>query len=46
MRKRTIKKYGNTYVIPLSRNDMDDLGLKEGDDVDIEDIIKLNGKKK
>lgn len=44
MRKREIKKYGNTFVIKLSPNDLEDLNLKEGDFVDIEEIIKVKEK--
>lgn len=39
MRLRTIKKYGNTFVIRLTRADIKDLELKEGDEVNIEDFI-------
>lgn len=41
MRKRQIKKYGNTYLIKLSPDDMGDFDLNENDFVDIEDIIKI-----
>lgn len=49
MRKRKIRKYGNTFVIPLTAVDMQDLGYEEGDEIDIEDLVILNkkgGKKK
>ena len=38
MRKRTIKKYGNTWIIKLEPSDVKDFKLKEGDVVDIEDL--------
>jgi hypothetical protein len=38
MRKRTIKKYGNTWVIKLETSDVKDFGLIEGDIVDIDDL--------
>lgn len=41
MRVRQIKKYGNTFVIKLSPNDLEDLNLKINDSVDIDKIIKL-----
>ena len=41
MRIREIKKYGNTYVIKLSPDDLKDLNLKENDSVDIDKIIKI-----
>lgn len=44
MRIRKIKKYGNTFVIPLTSMDMKDLGYKEGDEIDIEDLVILNKK--
>ena len=46
MRKRTIRKYGNTFIIPLSTVDMKDFELEVGDEVDIEDLLVLNNKKK
>ncbi len=39
MRNRTIKKYGNTWVIKLETIDIEDFGIIEGDKVDIEDIF-------
>lgn len=48
-RLRPIKKYGNTWVITLTSPDVNDLGLKEGDMVDIEDMVvnkKEEAKKK
>lgn len=38
MRKREIKKYGNTWVIKLDTTDVNDFGLVEGDIVDIDDL--------
>ena len=46
MRYRTIKKYGNTFVITLSVADVKDFDLKIGDEVDIEDMIKNKKKRK
>ena len=40
MRKRTIKKYGNTWVIKLESSDVKDFNLKEGDVVDIEESME------
>ena len=39
-RYRQVKKYGNSFVIKLIRTDIDDLNLKEGDWIDVEDAIK------
>jgi hypothetical protein len=44
MRKRTIKKYGNTWVIKLESFDVKDFGLIEGDIVDIDDLNLLEEK--
>ena len=41
MRTRQIKQYGNTYVIKLSPSDLNDLGLKLDDFVNIDDIVKV-----
>lgn len=38
-RIRAIKKYGNTYIIPLTSIDMKDFELKEGDRFDIETML-------
>ena len=46
MRIRVLRKYGNTFVIPLTSIDMKDLELKEGDEIDIEDLVILNKKVK
>ena len=40
MRARKIVKYGNTDVIRLKPQDMKDLGLEYGDEVDISECIK------
>jgi len=44
-RYRTIKKYGDTWIIKLMPIDAVDFGIKEGDEVDIENIIILKTKK-
>ncbi len=46
MRLRPIKLYGNTFVVTLTRSDVKDFELKEGDEVDIEDIMKNKKRKK
>ena len=38
-RYRQVKKYGNSWVISLTPNDIKDLNIKEGDEVDIEDAV-------
>ena len=38
MRKREIKKYGNTWIIKLDTTDINDFQLVEGDMVDIDDL--------
>lgn len=40
MKKRTIKKYGNTHAVKLETADLKDHGLKEGDELDMELPIK------
>jgi antitoxin component of MazEF toxin-antitoxin module len=45
-RYRKVKKYGNSYIISLSRVDMLDFNLEEGDEVDIQDISKKDKKEK
>ena len=42
MRMRKIAKVGNSFCIRLAPVDLRDLKLKEGDFVDIEDIVKRN----
>jgi uncharacterized membrane protein (UPF0127 family) len=39
-RYRRVNKYGNRYVIELMKSDIEDLNLKVGDMVDIEDAVK------
>ena len=39
-RYRPIKKYGNTFVIALIPKDIEDLNLKIGDMIDIEDAVR------
>ena len=46
MRKRQIKKYGNTWIIKLVPSDIKDFELKEGDEVDIEDVEIIKSKKR
>jgi len=41
MRKRIIKKYGNTWIIKLEATDVKDYKLQIGDEVDLEDILKV-----
>jgi hypothetical protein len=38
-RYRELKKYGNTFVITLLPKDIQDLNLKLGDLIDIEDAV-------
>lgn len=47
MRIRTIKKYGDSWVIKLDPSDVRDFQLIEGDKVDIDDLslIKMKSKK-
>lgn len=42
-RIREIKKYGDSRAIKLEPSDLVDLGIKEGDTVDIEDLVFYNG---
>ena len=44
-RLRQVKKWAGTHVLRLSISDMEDLGLKEGDYVDI-DTLKKETKRK
>lgn len=39
MKKRTIKKYGNTHAVKLEVADIKDHNLKEGDELDLEEAI-------
>jgi hypothetical protein len=38
-RYRQIRKYGNSWIIPLTTYDIKDLGISLGDEADIEDIV-------
>lgn len=38
-RFRTIKKWGNSLVIVLNSIDVKDIGIKEGDQIDISDCF-------
>ena len=38
-RLRPVKKYGNTFVITLTKSDVIDFNIKIGDKVDIEDMF-------
>lgn len=44
MRKRKIVKHGNSALILLAPNDLPDLDLKIGDEVDIDEIVKVKKK--
>lgn len=46
MRLRTIKKYGNTFVVTLTTADVKDFNLKIGQEVDIEEMMKKGKVKK
>ena len=39
MKKRQIKKYGNTHAVKLETADLKDYNLKEGDELDIEEAL-------
>jgi len=41
MRKRKIRKIGGSLFIPLSKSDLEDFGLVEGDLIDIDDLNLL-----
>lgn len=41
MRKRKIKKIGGSLFLSLSKSDVKDFGLVEGDEVDIDDLNLL-----
>jgi len=45
MRRREIKKYGDSFVIKLFPIDIQDFNLSVGDTVDIEDLVKTTIKK-
>ena len=42
MRYRKIMKYGNTDIIRLKPNDIEDLEWDYNDEVDIEDCVKVS----
>ena len=45
MRKRKIKNYGTAgWKINLLKSDVDDLGIKDGDLIDIDDCIIISEK--
>lgn len=44
-RLREIRKWGNTHVVILTQIDLKDMGLKEGDQVDISQIKKGGNQK-
>lgn len=46
MMKKVIKKYGNTHVIIINKEDLKIYKLKEGDIVDIGDLIKVEKERK
>ena len=46
MRIRKITKIGGTAYIQLTPTDLIDLELKVGDEIDVEDLVILNHKKK
>jgi len=41
-RFRTIKKWGNSLVVVLNSIDIKDLGIKEGDQIDISDTFIIS----
>ncbi len=45
MRKRYIKKYGNTWVIKLDTSDVNDFELVEGDCIDLDELNLLECRK-
>jgi len=45
VRFRKVNLYGNRYVIELMKTDIEDLKLKVGDLLDIEDFVKKKGVK-
>ena len=40
MKKREIKKYGNTHAVKLETADIKDHNLKAGDELDLESTLK------
>ena len=45
MRNREVKRYAGMLVIKLNPADEDDLGLKEGTIVDVDDIVIVKPKR-
>lgn len=45
MRKRKIRKIGNSYYVKLEQTDMKDLNLKVGDEVEISTQFHGSGNK-
>ena len=43
---KKIKQYGNSAIILLDREDLEYYGLKIGDWVNIDDIVKIKKKRK
>ena len=44
VRKRTIRKYDNGWVIRLLQSDVEDLGIQEGDLIDLDDCVIISKK--
>lgn len=42
MRKREVKKYGNSWIIKLEPSDIKDFELEEGSLLDVEELLILN----
>lgn len=45
-RPREVKNWAGSLIIRLTKSDRDDLGIHEGDIIDVENIAKLKVKKK
>jgi len=43
--KKIVKKYGNSFIIRLNKEDMQILGIEIGDVVEISDIVVIKKKK-
>ncbi len=43
MRKRIIRKIGNSFYVKLEQTDMKDWELKEGDIIGVKNLNKING---
>ncbi len=46
MKKRNIRKWGNSFVIMLTPTDVKDMEISVQDEADIEDIVIIKKKKK